>query len=314
MDWLDIFGGAAPWVLAVAAIFLVVLATIGFIQGREVAIWPPRIGPRVGGGEVHAPGADQRPLSEQLEDADLSATTDVAVATPTPGRPLFDSEFGVNEAHGFYQQIASNYDLRNSSDLLRTHQAVVTRIKSVRKSDEPFEVLDLGGGTGRQIATQFFDKSDYHWTYVDFCPAMVNEFQENIRGTDLGRNVEVIVEDLTKVHRRLVNRKFDVILLSLVLSSMPAPPDFQKLSILLKPGGSLIVADINPVYTALNPFYAVMVEGRKIALQTSPVNPLGLSKQAESAGLVRTVLEGIGDAAQSYSFVEVFELPLPSSS
>ncbi len=308
---LDALGGVGLAVLLALLVAFSIAGIIAAYQGREVSLWPPRIGPsaapKTESNAEDPPNRAGSSIQEQVTQAQIPMDPRRSLAAPPTGGPTFDHEFSVHDSMAFYDAIATNYDLRNSSDLLRTHQAVVTRIKGARSLGDPLRVLDLGGGTGRQIATQFFDEPDIHWTYIDFSAAMVKQFQENLRGTALGKNADVIIEDIHAVHERLDGRTFDVVLMSLVLSSMPAAPDLGALARLLDPKGRLIVADINPVYTHLNPYYALIVHGQRLALRTNPVNPLGLSKEAHDVGLARLELEGIGTKDQSYSFVEVFE-------
>ncbi|MFB9315504.1 class I SAM-dependent methyltransferase [Nocardioides plantarum] len=311
-EFKEFFGVAAPFVGGALLFAFIGLAIWAVLNGREVSVWPPRIGakpvdPVSGGLGVAAEPPDT--LNRQFAAAQLDIGTDqpvVAQAKPS----LFDKEFAASEAKSFYDHIAGNYDLRNSSDLLKTHQAVVTQIRSHLKRKTNFKVLDLGGGTGKQIATQFFHKSNMHWTYSDFSLSMSSAFQANLAGTKLGKNNRLIFGDIAEVPLQVRDEEFDIILFSLVLSSMPASPDFRPFAGLLKPGGRLIVADINPVYTALNPYYAVLVDGEKFALRTNPVNPLSIAQHAADLGLSQLELCGIGDGEQSYSFLAVFERPV----
>jgi hypothetical protein len=50
-----------------------------------------------------------------------------------------------------------NYDQRNSAKLLATHMEVITRIDRARRNKTALRVLDLGGGTGQNVATYFAD-------------------------------------------------------------------------------------------------------------------------------------------------------------
>src|SRR5262249_19323356 len=99
---------------------------------------------------------------------------------------------------------------------------------------------------------------------------------------------------------------YDVILLSLVLSSMPAMPDFGPIAGLLAPGGSLIVTDINPGYTRDNPLYKVAIGGDLLAPRTTPVGPVGGVHRAPEAGLHLTEQKALGEGSTYYSFMTVF--------
>lgn len=106
---------------------------------------------------------------------------------------------------------------------------------------------------------------------------------------------------------RLPARSYDVVLLNLVLSSMPALPDFAKIAGLVAAGGQLIVADINPLYTSGHPYYqATAADGRLVAIRTRPVQPLEVVTRAKEAGLNLSEMSQVGSDAISYSFVMTF--------
>jgi ubiquinone/menaquinone biosynthesis C-methylase UbiE len=295
MEWLlALFGGKAVYVAGVILILLAVMLACAFWQGRMVEFWPPKIGPR----------------------PERSAATDRAVAATGPARPAFPLSapvaecarlFEVSQAAQFYQAIAPNYDQGNSSRLLATHMEVITRIDQARRANRALRVLDLGGGTGRNVATYFFNDQRISWTYVDNCPAMISELQRHLEGRRLYERLTVHVDDINRVHLRLPAQAFDVILLNLVLSSMPRFPDFIRLAALLAADGQLIVADINPAYTSAHPYYrATAADGAPVAMQTRPVQPLEVARRAQEAGLHLGEMTQIGTEEISYSFILSF--------
>lgn len=227
-------------------------------------------------------------------------------AAPCVARDAVDREYSVDRSREFYREIASSYDLRNSANLVATHLETVVTIKAIRTQRSTLRVLDLGGGTGKLIAIYFFNDDAISWTYVDFCPEMAAQFRHNLDGRPLGRNAEVLVEDLNQFLKQGKPGCYDVVLLSLVLSSMPAMPDFSAVARLLHPGGSLIVSDISPGYTRDNPLYKVSVGGELIALRTNQVDPLEVSRRASAAGLSAGDLRPLGPGAMYYSFVATF--------
>jgi ubiquinone/menaquinone biosynthesis C-methylase UbiE len=220
--------------------------------------------------------------------------------------------FGVSDAAQFYQAIAPNYDQRNSVNLLATHMEVITRIDRIRTVKPGLRVLDLGGGTGQNVATYFFNDRRIRWTYADSCPAMVHQLQQHLAGRPLYERLSVYVEDINRIHQKVPAKSHDVVLLNLVLSSMPQLPDFTRIAALVASRGRLIIADINPLYTNAHPYYkATAADGTLVAMRTCPVQPLEIVTRAREAGLQLTEISQIGTttAGISYSFIVALERP-----
>jgi ubiquinone/menaquinone biosynthesis C-methylase UbiE len=284
-----LFGAAAPWVVGLVLIFGAGIVAAAFLQGRSISIVPPRIGPD--------------PRQQRAETDPTPAAGDTVADHHCVGR----REYTVEHARDFYQEIAESYDLRNSGNLVATHLETVRQLLAIRAERSLLRVLDLGGGTGKQIAIHFFNDPAIEWTHVDFCPKMSSLFRQNLAGTALWQNARVVIDDLTRVPSQLEPASYDVVLLSLVLSSMPSYPDFPAIGRLLQPGGSLVVTDISPQYTRDNPLYEVAVDGALVALRTTPVDPFEVIRQAERAGLRCTGQKTIGDdSTYYYSFITVF--------
>ncbi|MBO3745194.1 methyltransferase domain-containing protein [Streptosporangiaceae bacterium NEAU-GS5] len=279
----DLFGSSAAYVT------LAVLAAIGallvwaFHQGRQIEFWPPKIGPR-------PEGADR---------ARKPATVD---------RPAnVDRLYEVGDASDFYDAIAPNYDQRNSVNLLATHMDVITRVEEARKCKPGLRVLDLGGGTGQNVATHFFNDSEIVWTYVDFCPAMVDQLRQHLAKRPIYKRLTWHIEDINRAHLVVPPQSQDLVLLNLVLSSMPELPDFNKIARMLAPGGQLVISDIDPGYTHAHPYYqAAAKDGSMVAMRTNPVQPLELVDRMKEAGLRLSEMAGIGSRDISYSFITVF--------
>jgi ubiquinone/menaquinone biosynthesis C-methylase UbiE len=284
----QIFGAALPWIASLSLVLLALLVTIAFWQGRDISFWPPRIGPRI----------DSRASVLGHETIEQPARPGDGVAV--------DREYPVCAARDFYQLISAHYDLRNSRNLTATHLETVKRLLAIRSRRDSLRVLDLGGGTGKLIAVQFFNDAGVSWTYVDYCSAMVEEFRNNLSGTTLGENSRIVLDDFMVATRRFAPQSFDVVVLSLVLSSMPALPDFAPIARVLAPGGELIVTDISPGYTHENPLYKVALEGSVVALRTSPVDPYEVIRRAAAGGLEATRHTPIGEGNTYYSFLTVF--------
>ncbi|WP_440103180.1 class I SAM-dependent methyltransferase [Streptosporangium sp. H16] len=291
---LEVLGGGAGFLVGGVLVVVLTLIVWAFRQGRAIEFWPPRIGE---------------------QPADLEATEEEPeVSAPSPALAVVaadvrtDRVFETQEALGFYQAIAPNYDQRNSVNLLATHMEVITRIDEIRAVKPGLRVLDLGGGTGQNVATYFFNDGNIRWTYVDFCPGMADQLQRHLAGRPLYNRLKVHVEDISRIHLRIMPKSHDVVLLNLVLSSMPQLPDFNRIAPLLASGGTLIISDINPLYTSAHPLYkATADDGTRVAMRTNAVQPLEVVTRARDAGLQLADMTQIGSADISYSFVAVFE-------
>ena len=145
------FGGNGTYAASAILAVILVLIIWAFSQGRPVEFWPPKIGARPERKAHSAPGGDRRRLASR-------------------GCAQVARKFEVADAAQFYQEIALNYDQRNSGNLLATHMEVITRIDQARKIKPALRVLDLGGGTGQSVATYFFNDRHIRWTYVQLLP------------------------------------------------------------------------------------------------------------------------------------------------
>jgi ubiquinone/menaquinone biosynthesis C-methylase UbiE len=294
---LSSFGGTLPYVAGAILVAVMALLVLAFRQGRTIEFWPPKIGSKPGGADEAAMNPRDRTGQDQKQPA-------VRMAAPVASA---DRVYEVADAARFYQEIAPNYDQGNSARLLATHMEVITRIDQARKAKPDLRVLDLGGGTGRNVATNFFNDHHISWTYVDYCPAMLEQLQQHLAGRRLYERLNVHLDDINRIHLRLPARSYDVILLNLVLSSMPRLPDFTRLSALLAPGGLLIVADINPAYTHAHPHYrATGGDGSLVAMHTHPVEPLAVATRARDARLQLAEMTKVGSDEISYSFIITF--------
>lgn len=223
------FGRNAAYVSAVILLVILILIVLAFRQGREIRFWPPKIGLRPEHGKA------------------TRATGRNAQWPPSPlgGRPAGVAKvFEVTDAAQFYQSIAPNYDQRNSVNLLATHLEVIARLDKLRMAKPTLRVLDLGGGTGQNVATHFFSDTQLRWTYVDSCPAMLSQLRQHLAGRPLYERLSVYLADISQIHTQLPARSYDVVLLNLVLSSMPSLPDFARIGRLIitfacpaRPGG-----------------------------------------------------------------------------
>lgn len=133
---------------------------------------------------------------------------------------------------------------------------------------------------------------------------MVEQFSQNLRNTKL--HLDIKVKDILSISGLYPTKTFDVILLSLVLTSMPRMPNFEEILTFLKDDGIFIIADIDPDYTTLYPFYIVLVGKRPLAFIPNRINVSELNKTMISFGLKQLAIKTIKDGDTNYSFVYVF--------
>ena len=216
-----------------------------------------------------------------------------------------DSFYGLDKSIDFYDRIASMYDARNTEQLLETHMKIIHLINHETKDNGEFKILDIGGGTGKMIATQYFDKSNFHWCCVDPSKNMNLAFRMNMSVATV--DFELIESSIYEMPAELIERRFNIIILSCVLTSLPNDPDFAQIASMLSENGILIVADIDPTYTQIRPYYDFKIDANRIALTPRMVNPLDLISTMKKLNLILTTCYTIENRKkEKYSFVLKF--------
>ena len=209
--------------------------------------------------------------------------------------------YGREDASLFYGEIAKDYDARNTQFLKESHINTVKHLKKAIDQLDSASVLDLGGGTGINVAAHFFNWSNVTWNYVDSSSEMKTAFEKNVEMADFKHTTKM--SDLDNF-LNICDEKFDAIVVSFVLTSLPYPFDLKKVSSLLKPNGSLIIADIEPEYTAKFPEYKVKVGEEYHSLLVSPVNALDLIEKGLNANLELKFCQSIKkNDGQRYAYV-----------
>ena len=234
----------------------------------------------------------------------------------------------------FYDKIAKKYDDRNSASLYAAHEKVIDliverRINKKKEASEgnkiidmynqkvSFVVMDLGGGTGKLIATKFSRISSIQWHYVDESPLMLKCFTENIIGGSAGEADEFskirIITTLSDIEHYIdkcqssdeMIKLFDVIIISFALTSMHRNPSWKKINNLLSKDGILIISDIDAWYTARFPYYSVQTKDGDVHLRPRSVPLSGLI--SEIGGDLRFIsTHPIKQNTVDYAYVTVF--------
>ena len=217
---------------------------------------------------------------------------------------VYDFTYPTEDALQFYSATAKGYDFRNSPSLQKSHLRTLTEIEPFLKNKNNWSVLDLGGGTGKLLALHFFNNPNGTWVVVDGSPAMVGEFSKNLSASKL--KVKTSIEEIESYLDRSEDEKYDVVLASYLLTSMPKNPDWQKLVRKVKDDGRLIIVDAEPSYTALHPHYAVIINTKTHALKTRPVSGTTLIEEINKVGFTMESAETIKNGENPYSYIYVF--------
>lgn len=212
---------------------------------------------------------------------------------------------------GFYDKIARKYDDRNSASLQSTHHKVIEIINSELAYNDSISVLDLGGGTGKLIASYYYKLENMRWQYVDESPAMLSQYKDNMRGSKIrtSESLEEIANFLKKTRSRRESSKYDIILMCLTLTSMESSPDWFKVAALLKTGGMLIIADIDASYTTKNPLYTVELDGKNHHLAPRAITLSNIISDISRCGMSISDTYPIRQNMIDYAFVSTFKKP-----
>ncbi|CAH8239717.1 hypothetical protein VAEU17_6430001 [Vibrio aestuarianus] len=214
-------------------------------------------------------------------------------------------KYTLDRCSEFYNKISPTYDERNTKYLIDSHLIVTEKISELLSSRGELGVLDLGGGTGRTIATHFYHQKNVKWTYVDASSQMKAQFELNARNSKF--NSVCKLSDINDFLRRDEN-KYDVVILSFVLTSMTQELDYEKLANKINDGGLIIIADIEPEYTAKKPDYEVSVDGTKYSMTMKPVNALELVERFQKVDRHLKYCKSVKKQDQKrYSYVLTFK-------
>lgn len=119
----------------------------------------------------------------------------------------------------------------------------------------------------------------------DASAAMLEQFDNNLEDEHRKFQRKEIRGDIFKIKENKdlisLNKKFDVIILSIVLSSMKYDPSFQDILDFLNEDGILIIADIEPSYKKYKPKYHV----GDYSLNTREMNPIEIIEKVQKCDM-----------------------------
>lgn len=105
-------------------------------------------------------------------------------------------------------------------------------------------VLEIGCGTG--TLTVMLGERGAQLTAIDFSPSMLQEAKHKVADKGLDDRVELLQLDVSQLENYFPPKSFNFVISSLVFSELPTETQkytLREISSLLKPGGSLLLAD-----------------------------------------------------------------------
>jgi ubiquinone/menaquinone biosynthesis C-methylase UbiE len=226
----------------------------------------------------------------------------IVSTSPVVQRPIIHE---VNRSVEFYDKVAGLYDHGVSQDFIQTHLELNRIIRTRLSATGENRLLDLGGGTGR-LASAFQDSPRIHWHYCDASSRMAAIFHQTYRHNPVF--AECVCSDAEEYLQK-DNRRYDIILMSFLLSSMPDIPDFSLLRRRLTEGGLIVVAEANPAYSETKPNFSVADRqtGAVYSLRIRPIDAPTLARRAALAELNIVDLFGYDKGNRPYSYIATFQ-------
>ena len=147
------------------------------------------------------------------------------------GQPVMASEEVTERLRSLWEQYAPRYDRDTGFyDLFLLGDS-----RSWACSEASGEVLEVAIGTGRNLP---FYPGGIQLTGIDFSPAMLD--LARVRAAELGIDVTLLEADAQ--HLPFADDRFDAVVCTLALSSIPDPPTaINEMYRVLHPGGQLLV-------------------------------------------------------------------------
>lgn len=231
-----------------------------------------------------------------------------------------DKEYPTDKAIEFYDLVAADYnnEYQSNVQVQETYRAIENEIGEIfiSKSGEKVKVLDIGGGAGL-LTRSYRTRNDLDWTHCEPSSGMMKQFDDSFKTAALNPKRELAT--IEQVVKNLAGEKFDIILLSFVLSSLDRFPDFSSLKPLLNETGILIVADVNVNLTggeddngkggSLLSITCKNGNGETLGLRLTQLDILGLITDLTNAGFAikkTPILIMMKDSLNRHSFVAVF--------
>ncbi|MEO7688329.1 MAG: class I SAM-dependent methyltransferase [Sphingomonas sp.] len=186
---------------------------------------------------------------------------------------VYDRVYDIAESHDFYEKVAFHYDERNTQLRYKAHQRTVGAIRDhLANPDQKTQIVDLGCGTGKIIASSFVHQQNLQWVGVDYSEKMLEQFRQNMGENKI--EYRTVALDIGIALPESEISEADIILLCFVLTTSRFETILENVMRNIKSGGLLIISDIHPHYTTRRPFYdfEIPIDGY-ISLKPNPVYP-----------------------------------------
>ncbi len=218
--------------------------------------------------------------------------------------------FSPEAAIGFYDEVASLYDSRNTSFLYAAHQVVIGEIRKSLDGGAK-GVIDIGCGTGRMIAAHFVHR-DIVWLGVDGSSEMLEQFNQNteVEASPLRaqtQRMDFATADFSQLDI-FTSVESWVAVWSFVLTSLPSDEALGRMVAQVSSCDELVIADIHPLYTNSNPNYDFETASGSLVLTPRAVYPDVLEDVLAKAGfsVVTRQLIRKDPSGEPYAFVTRF--------
>lgn len=216
----------------------------------------------------------------------------------------YDKIFKLTESVEFYNAIAEFYDERNTQDYEKTYDLIHSLCQDYKGDLSGIRVLDLGGGTGALLKK--FRHHNLYWADVDLAQNALSVFENNY--AESGKS-ESRPFDIVNGSYANPNEKFDIVIMSFVLSSLPVNFPFGILNKLMAPDAILIIADNHPHYSTGKLYGFKGVRGKNYALKIKIIDPSVLKTEIENEGFIRKNIQYVyAKEDRVYSHVQVYKL------
>ena len=233
----------------------------------------------------------------------VSSVVDFSISGQALFETNFDRLFQPSESVEFFDLIADQYDARNTSFVLDAHKQIIREISPLVDKQERTNVLDVGSGTGRAIALHYFERQSVQWTALEPSEQMRKMFRANMDGS--GMSWEVIDGGLSDLPKFEGKAPYDIVIMSLVLTSIEATPDLAGLIKLINKGGKLIIAD----FFDSSQYYDFNLSARRVALFNKKFPIFEIVEACLSCGMSLNKVTRIPNKNnRGFTFVMTFEV------